>query len=386
MSTAYERLFLRAREEAARAVSLDGAGRHKEAAEHYLEAARLLMELIRRTKDGILRKQLAEKAEIYVKRAERIRRGVVRPAEAGPERPTEAIGEIVEALPPELQGAVLVEKPDVGWDDIGGLKEAKRALKEAIVWPMLRPELFKGPREPWRGILLFGPPGCGKTLLAKAVASQCKATFFNVDAAVVMSKWLGESEKNVKALFDAARKAAPSVIFVDEVDSLLTTRGLDEVGGERRVKTQFLIELDGLRSLEELVVVIGATNRPWDLDPAIIRRFERRVYVPLPDEEARKEIFEIHLRGVELAEDVDLSELARLTIGYTGSDIKMVCREAAMEPLRELMEKEEVPEGDLSVRPICKADFVKALRAVKPVVKPTEVRRYMEWAEQYGEF
>ena len=383
MSTVCESLFNKAREEARKAVSLDKAGRHKEACEHYLEAARLLIELGRRIRDPIFRRQLARKAELYVKRAEQIRRGEITKIGAG--RPAEAVSEAIEALPPELQGAVLVERPDVGWDDIGGLEEAKKALMEAIVWPMLRPELFKGPREPWKGILLFGPPGCGKTLLAKAVASQCKATFFNVSAAVVMSKWLGESEKNVRALFDAARKAAPSVIFIDEVDSLLTTRGLDEVGGERRVKTQFLIELDGLRSLEELVVVIGATNRPWDLDPAIVRRFERRIYVPLPDREAREEIFKIHLRGVELAEDVDLAELAELTVGYTGSDIRLVCREAAMEPLRELMERGELPEGEVSIRPVCKADFVKALRKVKPVVRPTDIRRYLEWGEKYGE-
>ena len=384
MGTPYELLFRQARVEAEKAISLDKAGRAKEALEHYVEAVRILVELLKRTADPVFRKQLMEKAELYLKRAEQIRHGgtgmVIKA-----ERPSEAIKEAMEALPPELQSAVLVEKPDVSWGDIGGLDYAKKALKEAIIWPLLRPELFKGPREPWRGVLLFGPPGCGKTLLAKAAANQCKATFFNVDAAIVMSKWLGESEKNVKMLFDAARKAAPSIIFIDEVDSLLTTRGLDEVGGERRVKTQFLIELDGLRTLDELVVVIGATNRPWDLDSAIIRRFERRIYVPLPDREAREEIFRIHLRGVEVAGDVDLSELAELTVGYTGSDIKMVCREAAMEPLRELMERETIPEGEVSIRPIQKGDFVKALRVVRPIVRPPDVRRYTEWAEQYGE-
>jgi len=312
-------------------------------------------------------------------RAEQLKKSV-RPTILKPE----AIRELVKELPPELQGAVLVEKPDVGWEDIGGLEEAKEALKEAVEWPMLKPEFFKGPRRPWKGILLFGPPGCGKTLLAKAVASRCKATFFNVSAAAVMSKWLGESEKNVKVLFDTARRAAPSIIFIDEVDSLLTVRGLDEVGGERRVKTQFLVELDGLKELEEFVVVIGATNRPWDLDPAVVRRFERRIYVPLPDKEAREEIFKIHLRGIELAPDVDLAELSELTVGYTGADIALICREAAMEPLRELMRADVAPEEVKAVRPVCKEDFVKALRKVKPVVKPTEVVRYREWAEEYG--
>jgi len=379
MSTVHERLFEEAKEEARKALALDRAGRAKEAIVHYLEAASLLMKLARRMDDALFRRQLIEKADKYIMRAEQLKKRAV----PGALRP-EAISELVKELPPELQGAVLVEKPDIGWEDIGGLREAKEALKEAVEWPMLKPELFKGPRRPWKGVLLFGPPGCGKTLLAKAVASRCKATFFNVSAAAVMSKWLGESEKNVKALFDAARKAAPSIIFIDEVDSLLTIRGLDEVGGERRVKTQFLVELDGLRELEEFVVVIGATNRPWDLDPAVVRRFERRIYVPLPDREAREEIFKIHLRGVELAPDVDLAELSELTVGYTGADIALICREAAMEPLRELMRADVAPEEVRSVRPVKKEDFLKALRKVKPVVKPNEVVRYREWAEEYG--
>jgi len=379
MSSLYEEML----EAAKKAVSLDKAGRPKEALEHYMKAASLLIELSKRAPDPRLRRIYAEKAETYLARCEQIREVLSTKSVLEVVSAAEAIKE----LPPELAGIVLVERPEVSWDDIGGLGEAKRLLKEAIVWPMLKPELFKGPREPWRGVLLFGPPGCGKTLLAKAVASQCEATFFNVSAAAVMSKWLGESEKNVKALFDTARKAAPSVIFIDEVDSLLSMRAADEIGGERRVKTQFLVELDGLRSRRgENVVVIGATNRPWDLDPAVVRRFERRIYVPLPDREAREEIFKIHLRGVELADDVDLAELAELTVGYTGSDIRLVCREAAMEPVRELMaEAEEPPEGPVELRPVEKADFVKALRKIKPVVKPEDVRRYLEWARRFGE-
>jgi len=381
MRSLYEEML----EEARKAVSLDRAGRHKEAVEHYMRATELLIKLSKTAPDPSLRKVYAQKAELYLKRCEELRSGLT--GEGGPRaRETLGVEEVLKKLPPELQGVVLVEKPGVGWDDIGGLEEAKKRLMEAVVWPMLKPELFKGPREPWRGILLFGPPGCGKTLLAKAVASQCEATFFNVSAAAIMSKWLGESEKNVSLLFDVARKAAPSVIFMDEVDSLLSLRGLEEVGGERRVKTQFLIELDGLRTRErEGVVVIGATNRPWDLDPAVIRRFERRIYVPLPDFEARKEIFTIHLRGVELADDVDLDELAEVSVGYSGADIRLVCREAAMEPLRELMEKGVPPEGEVEIRPVCKADFVKALRKIKPAVSPSDVRRYVEWAEKYGE-
>ena len=378
-----EELYRAMLEEANKAVSLDKAGRPKEAVEHYMRAVQLLIELSKRAPEPELKRVFAEKADLYLARCEEIRKGLE--AEEKPEEAPSA-EEAVKELPPELQGVVVVEKPDVGWDDIGGLGEAKRALMEAIIWPILKPELFTGPREPWKGILLFGPPGCGKTMLARAVASECKATFFNVSAAAIMSKWLGESEKNVSLLFRVARRSAPSVIFIDEVDSLLSVRTAEEVGGERRVKTQFLVELDGLKSRRgEKLVVLGATNRPWDLDPAVIRRFERRIYIPLPDFEARKEIFRIHLRGVELAEDVDLDELAELTVGYSGSDIRLVCREAAMEPIRELVEEKGLPEGEVEVRPVCRGDFVKALRKVKPMTKPPDIRRYLDWAEKYGE-
>ena len=379
---ALENLYEEALRAARKATSLDRAGRSKEAVEHYLRAASLLIELSKRTSEPTLRRIYVERAEAYIARCEQIRE---RPEAVEALEAISAPEELIKELPPELAGAVLIERPETSWEDVGGLSEAKKLLMEAVVWPLLKPELFKGPREPWRGILLFGPPGCGKTLLAKAVAGQCKATFFNVSAATIMSKWLGESEKNVKLLFDAARKAAPSVIFIDEVDSLLSIRAAEEIGGERRVKTQFLVELDGLRSRPgENVVVMGATNRPWDLDPAMVRRFERRIFVPLPDKEAREEIFKIHLRGVELGPDVDIAELAELTVGYTGSDIRLVCREAAMEPVRELM-GQGPPEGEVELRPISKADFVKALRKIKPIVRPSDMRRYLEWAERYGE-
>jgi len=372
-------------EEARKAVSLDKAGRRKEAVEHYMRATELLIELSRRTPDPNLRKVYTEKAELYLRRCEEIR-AAQSGRRAAEVKEAVSLEEVLKELPPELQGVVLVEKPQVRWDDIGGLEEAKRRLMEAVVWPMLKPDLFKGPREPWRGILLYGPPGCGKTLLAKAVAGQCETTFFNVSAAAIMSKWLGESEKNVSLLFEVARKAAPSIIFIDEVDSLLSLRGTDEVGGERRVKTQFLIELDGLMTREEeRVMVIGATNRPWDLDPAVIRRFERRIYVPLPDFEARREIFTIHLRGVKLADDVDLDELAEVSVGYSGADIRLVCREAAMEPLREFMSTGTLPEDELEVRPVGRGDFAKALRKIKPATGPLDVRRYLEWGRKYGE-
>jgi len=205
-------------------------------------------------------------------------------------------------LQDDIESMIIKEKPDVKWEDVANLDEAKQALRESVILPMLRPDLFTGARRPWKGVLLFGPPGCGKTLIAKAVANEAGCTFFNADAASIVSKWLGESERLVKNLFGSARKEQPAIVFMDEVDALTGERGSDQVGGERRLKTQFLIEMDGMKSRKgDHIVVLGATNRPWDLDAAFRRRFERRIMVPMPEFEARVRIFEIHTKGIDLA-------------------------------------------------------------------------------------
>ncbi|MHA1616027.1 MAG: AAA family ATPase [Candidatus Njordarchaeales archaeon] len=281
--------------------------------------------------------------------------------------------------------AVIIEKPKVRWEDIADLENAKRALMEAIVWPLQRPDLFRGSRRPWKGILLFGPPGCGKTLLAKAVASNVDATFLNVDAALILSKWLGESEKIVKSIFNLARKNQPAIIFIDEVDAIASVRKSDDNDAIHRVKTIFLTEMDGLLSSpDERIVVIGATNVPEAIDPAFRRRFEKRIYVPLPDFGARKEIFRIHLKGVEIAGDVDLDKLAELTEGYTGHDIALVVREAIMYPIRELAEKGLLSKKDAKPRPVNMEDFLRALRKVRSSITKEEIRKYVEWARKYA--
>merc|ERR1719197_1019464 len=196
-----------------------------------------------------------------------------------------------------LEGAILREKPNVKWDDVAGLFKAKENLKEAVIMPLKFPHMFKTIRRPWKGILLYGPPGTGKSYLAKAVATEANSTFFSVSSSDLVSKWLGESEKLVRSLFDLAREEKPAIIFVDEIDSLCSARSDSESESARRIKTQFLIQMNGVGNAnDEGILVLGATNIPWSLDPAIRRRFEKRIYIPLPDFAARKFLIEHNLR------------------------------------------------------------------------------------------
>lgn len=236
------------------------------------------------------------------------------------------------------------ESPNVRFEDIIRLDEAKRLLCEAVQLPLKYPTIFTGILRPWKGILLHGPPGTGKTMLAKAVATECRTTFFNISASTLVSKWRGDSEKLVRALFELARHHAPSTIFVDEIDSILGARGGDGGGGEheasRRMKTELLVQMDGLRAskLGEQVFVMAASNLPWDLDIAVLRRLEKRVLVPLPEAEARVAMLRKHLQD-RTSQDIPFDELAASTEGYSGADIELLCREAAMRPVRRLMTK-----------------------------------------------
>ena len=242
------------------------------------------------------------------------------------------------------------ESPNVRFQDIIHLDEAKRLLMEAVQLPIRFPTLFTGILRPWRGILLHGPPGTGKTLLAKAVATECQTTFFNISASTLISKWRGDSEKLVRVLFELARYHAPSTIFLDEIDSILTSRDSGDNGGgeheaSRRMKTELLIQLDGLNSSvnnnnnkSSQVFVMAASNLPWELDIALLRRLEKRVLVSLPTLEAREMMFRKHLSDRSTS-DIDFHEIAKLTEGYSGADIELVCRESAMMPVRRLIQK-----------------------------------------------
>ena len=293
-------------------------------------------------------------------------------------------------IEPSAMREVLVEVPNIGWKDVGGLEEAKQELREAVEWPLKYPDVFETLQlKPPRGILLYGPPGTGKTLMAKAVANETNANFISVKGPELLSKWVGESEKHVREMFRKARQVAPSIIFLDEIDSLAPARGVSfDSHVTERVVSQILTELDGLEELKD-VVVIAATNRPDIIDPALLRpgRIDRMVYVPPPDGTARKEIFEIHLRGKPLADDVDLDRLVEMTEGYVGADIEAICREATMLALREVLSegmdreraKEMIPEIKIRMK-----HFETAIEKIKKSISRDELKRYEEFAKAYS--
>jgi transitional endoplasmic reticulum ATPase len=292
--------------------------------------------------------------------------------------------EALKGIEPSALREVFVEVPDVTWEDVGGLEDTKERLRETIQWPLEYPEVFQAmDMESAKGVLLYGPPGTGKTLLAKAVANQADSNFISIKGPELLSKWVGESEKGVREVFEKARSNAPTVVFFDEIDSIATERGRGSTdsGVSERVVSQLLTELDGLEELED-VVVIATTNRPDLIDSALLRpgRLDRHVHVPVPDEEARKKIFEVHTRDKPLADGVDLERLARKTEGYVGADIEAVCREAAMTASREFVhsvKKEEVAESVGNVR-ITMDHFAAALDEVPPSVTPEARERYEE--------
>jgi ATP-dependent 26S proteasome regulatory subunit len=272
------------------------------------------------------------------------------------------------------------------WDDIAGLEFAKKAVQEAVIWPMLRPDIFNGIRAPPKGLLLFGPPGTGKTLIGKAIACESKATFFSISASSLMSKWVGEGERLVRTLYSIARYLSPSVIFVDEIDSLLSQRSdSDADNGTRRLKTEFLVQIDGVgtENDKERVLLVGATNRPEELDEAVRRRLVKRLYIPLPTGQARRSIINNLLSSQELSED-DLQRIVALTEGFSGSDMSALVKEAALGPIRDLHDIMNIDAG--SVRSINVEDFVQALDQIRPSVSETDIGRFLAWNKQFGSF
>ncbi|XP_043914530.1 spastin [Protopterus annectens] len=275
----------------------------------------------------------------------------------------------------------------VRFADVAGQDLAKQALQEIVILPALRPELFTGLRAPARGLLLFGPPGNGKTLLAKAVAMESNATFFNISAASLTSKYVGEGEKLVRALFAAARELQPSIIFIDEIDSLLCERREGEHDASRRLKTEFLIEFDGVQSsIDDRVLVMGATNRPQELDGAVLRRFAKRIYVSLPDEETRMMLLTnlLSKHGNPLNQK-ELLQLAKMTDGYSGSDLTSLAKDAALQPIRELKPEQVKNMSPAEIRSIKMSDFLESMKKIRRSVSPQTLDVYIRWNKEYGD-
>jgi SpoVK/Ycf46/Vps4 family AAA+-type ATPase len=292
-------------------------------------------------------------------------------------------------IDPKLANAILdeilVNGATVTWDDVVGLTFAKQALREIVILPTLRPELFTGLRAPTKGVLLFGPPGTGKTLLAKAVAHESKATFFAISASSLTSKFVGESEKLVRAMFATARELQPSVIFIDEIDSILTERKETEHEASRRLKTEFLMQFDGVAgNADSKVLVLGATNKPQELDQAALRRFAKRIYIPLPSAEARLGLLKHLLKGQAASiSDKEANEIIQWTEGYSASDMKELAKDAALGPLRELGD-DVLHIGAEAVRPIHYRDFVAAQATVRASVSKQSLAAYEQWNKQFG--
>jgi transitional endoplasmic reticulum ATPase len=276
---------------------------------------------------------------------------------------------------PSVLREIMVEVPEIHWEDIGGLEDVKRALREAVELPFKYPELFEqvGIR-PTKGILLFGPPGTGKTLLAKAVATESEANFISIRGPELLSKWVGESERGIREVFKKARQSAPCVVFFDEIDAIAPSRGsrIGDSGVTDRMVNQLLTEMDGIQPLKH-IVVIGATNRIDILDPALLRpgRFDSIIYIPPPDLESRFQILKVHTRKMPLANDINLKEIATLTEGYTGADLEALCKEAGMSAIRE------------GTKPLIvkRKHFDDALNVVGPSLTPDDIKYYQEMAK-----
>lgn len=394
MSLAPQELENNASKYASEAIKFDSQGARGMAITHYQHAIDALVKLLQLYPTSKLNPIYKDRCNSYHNRITALQesRGV-EPAVDPNASPKEQQASVQRQTDEnDFEDLVMKEKPNVTWSEVIGLDDAKNALRESIVYPTKRPDLF--PLGWPKGMLLYGPPGTGKTMLAAATANEMDGYFINVDAASMMSKWLGEAEKNVSKLFVMARKYAekegkPVILFVDEVDSLLGSRS-SEVGGEVRTKNQFLTEMDGVngKGKDLMLYVIGATNKPWSLDWPFLRRFQKRIYVSLPTQDARENLFQQYTAPLKNAVRVNVAELAKLFDGYSASDIKDVCQAAQIKAVHEIFnapDYHEPVEGESPIQPreLLTADFKAIMERRKPSVSLEMVRAYHKWSEEF---
>ncbi|KAK7277239.1 hypothetical protein RIF29_18390 [Crotalaria pallida] len=418
------------------AVHEDDAGNYKKAFTLYMSALEYLKAHMKYEKNPKIKEAITEKFAQYLRRAEEIRaildagggrgpklNGSDAVDSARPKAKTSGVGDGDKEDPEQaklkaaLDSVIIKEKPNVRWSDIAGLESAKQALQEAVILPVKFPQFFTGKRQPWRAFLLYGPPGTGKSYLAKAVATEADSTFFSVSSSDLVSKWMGESEKLVSNLFQLARDSAPSIIFIDEIDSLCGRRGEgNESEASRRIKTELLVQMQGVGKNDDKVLILAATNTPYALDQAIRRRFDKRIYIPLPDLKARQHIFKVHLGDTphNLTEK-DFEELAQKTDGFSGSDISVCVKDVLFEPVRKTRDGkyfrktskgmwvpceptrrgavnitlEELDAQGLASKilppPITRADFDKVLARQKPTVSKADLEVHERFTQEFGE-
>ncbi|KAK6357155.1 Vacuolar protein sorting-associated protein 4 [Orbilia javanica] len=435
----------RAIETVKKAIEDDTAQNYEKAYQGYYDSLNLFMLALKWEKNPKSKELIRQKATEYMERAEKLKNHL---AEDSNKKKPKAIGANgkesgaggkakgddddldtdSKKLRGALSGAILTEKPNIRWEDVAGLEQAKEALKEAVILPIKFPHLFTGKRKPWKGILLYGPPGTGKSYLAKAVATEANSTFFSVSSSDLVSKWMGESERLVKQLFSMARENKPSIIFIDELDALCGNRGEGESEASRRIKTEMLVQMDGVGHDSTGVLVLGATNIPWQLDGAIRRRFQRRIHIALPDAASRQRMFQISVGTTpcELGPQ-DYRHLGKISEGYSGSDISIAVNDALMQPIRKIQMAThykwiEVPEKmkdenddreervvkrkltpcspgdkgamemtwvdvkseDLAEPPLTLKDFVKAVQSSRPTVSQEDVKKSNDWTAEFG--
>uniref|UniRef100_A0A8C8CE03 vesicle-fusing ATPase n=1 Tax=Oncorhynchus tshawytscha TaxID=74940 RepID=A0A8C8CE03_ONCTS len=412
---------------ASKAAQEDKAQNYDEALRLYQQAVQYFLHVVKYESQGDKAKQsIRAKCAEYLDRAEKLKEYLKKKEKAPPAKPVKESQADDKGCVQEqaLLWAIVMEKPNIKWNDVAGLEGAKEALKEAVILPIKFPHLFTGKRTPWRGILLFGPPGTGKSYLAKAVATEANnSTFFSISSSDLVSKWLGESEKLVKNLFTLAREHKPSIIFIDEIDSLCGSRSENESEAARRIKTEFLVQMQGVGNDNDGVLVLGATNIPWTLDSAIRRRFEKRIYIPLPEEHARTFMFKLHLGATPTSlNDSDFVTLGKKTDGYSGADVSVIVRDALMQPVRKVqsathfkrvrgpsrdnpdivvddlltpcspgdpngieMTWMEVPGEKLCEPVVCMSDMLRSLTSTKPTVNDQDLDKLRKFTEDFGQ-